>query len=107
MNSLLPNLLNSVAVVLDIVFTVYMYIIFARVILSWVSPDPYNPIVQFIYKATEPVLEPIRKKLPNMGGIDLSPIILIVAIYFLDSFIVATLKDFAFELRPKWYEKLN
>jgi YggT family protein len=70
-------------------------------VISWVSPDPYNPIVQFLYRATEPVLEPIRRKLPGGGfGIDISPLIVILAIYFLRIFLIGSLQDIASELRP-------
>ena len=76
-----------------------MWIIIARAILSWVNPDPYNPIVQFLYKATEPLLHKIRRILPNMGGIDISPIIVLVAIMFLQKFLIGTLHDLAMKLR--------
>ena len=63
----------------------------ARVILSWVSPDPRNPIVQFIYSATEPMLSRIRNKLPPMGMFDLSPIVWFLLLYFLDAFVASSL----------------
>lgn len=78
---------------------IYMYIIFARAILSWVNPDPYNPIVQFLYRATEPVLYPIRRMMPFGMGIDVSPLVVILVIYFLRSFLVTTLFDLAVRLR--------
>ena len=69
--------LQAVATVLNMVLVIYMWIIIARAVLSWVSPDPYNPIVQFLYKATEPILYPIRRILPLQfkTGLDLSPLI--------------------------------
>jgi YggT family protein len=73
-----------------------MWIVIARAILSWVSPDPYNPIVRFIHKITEPVLHQIRKRLPlNFGGIDFSPILVLLAIIFLRQFVVQSLYDLA------------
>jgi YggT family protein len=78
----LANLLTAIAAVLSLVLTLYMYLIIARALVSWVSPDPYNPIVRFLYNATEPVLYRVRKALPVfVGGIDFSPIVVILAIY--------------------------
>jgi YggT family protein len=86
---ILANFLVAVAKVLQIVLTLYMYVIIAQAILSWVSPDPYNPIVRFIRNITEPVLYRIRSWLPVMvGGIDFSPIVVILGIVFLQSFVV-------------------
>jgi len=83
---------RGVAKVLDVVLYMYMVIIFARAILSWVSPDPYNPIVRFLYSLTEPVLYRVRRALPMPGlGIDLSPIIILLAIFFLQEFLVNSL----------------
>jgi len=90
------NFFHAIAVVLDLALTLYLWLIVARAVLSWVSPDPYNPIVRFIHNVTEPVLYQIRKRVPvNFGGIDLSPIIVILAIYFLQIFVVGSLKGFA------------
>lgn len=95
----LANLLYAVANVLDIALNIYLWIIIARAILTWVNPDPYNPIVQFLYRATEPVLYPIRRMFPYGIGIDFSPLIVIMAIYFLRSFLIRTLFDVAARLR--------
>ena len=84
--------LQAVARVIDIVLVLFMWIIIARAVLSWVNPDPFNPIVRFIHNVTEPVLYPIRTRLPvNFGGIDVSPIIVILAIVFLRTFLVSSL----------------
>ena len=89
---IIGNLLKAIAVVLQYVLHFYMWIIIARAVLSWVNPDPYNPIVRFIHNVTEPVLYRIRTKLPlNFGGIDFSPIIVILGIIFLQNFIVSSL----------------
>lgn len=93
--SILGNLLNAVAIVLNMGLTFYMWIIIARAVLSWVNPDPYNPIVRFIYNITEPVLKAVRSKIPRIEGIDISPIIVIFAIYFLQAFVVKSLFDVA------------
>ena len=85
-------LLMAVAKVLNLVLVIFMWIIIARAVLSWVSPDPYNPIVRFIHNVTEPVLYRIRMFIPiSFGGIDFSPIIVILGIIFLREFVVNTL----------------
>jgi len=90
------NLLIAVATVLDYVLVFFMFITIARAVLSWVSPDPYNPIVRFIHNVTEPVLYQIRKRLPMMyGGIDFSPIVVILIIIFLRIFVVDSLEGLA------------
>ena len=97
---LLGNLFGAIAMILHYALWFYMWIVIARAVISWVSPDPYNPIVQFLYRATEPVLEPIRRRLPGGGfGIDFSPLIVILAIYFLDEFLVTSLQQIAIQLR--------
>jgi len=93
------NFIEAIAEVLSWALYAYMWIIIARAILSWVNPDPYNPIVQFLYKATEPLLYRIRRMLPQMGGIDISPIIVLVAIMFLRKFLIGTLFELAMRLR--------
>jgi YggT family protein len=88
--------LMAVANVLNFVLLFIMWIVIARAILSWVNPDPYNPIVRFIHNVTEPVLYQVRKKIPiNLGGIDFSPIIVILVIYFLRDFVVNSLDRFS------------
>lgn len=93
---ILANFFNAVAIVLYHALNIYFWIVIAGAVLSWVSPDPYNPIVRFINSATEPVFYQIRKRLPvNLGGIDISPIIVILAIYFLQAFLVKSLQGLA------------
>jgi YggT family protein len=88
----LGNFLKAVAIVLNYALTFYMWIVIARAVLSWVNPDPYNPIVRFIHNVTEPVLYRIRAKIPvNFGGIDFSPIVVILAVVFLQNFLVSSL----------------
>ena len=90
------NFLTAIAKVMDVVLVMFMWIVIARAILSWVNPDPYNPIVRFIHNITEPVLHQIRKRLPlNFGGIDFSPIIVLLAVIFLQQFVVQSLYDLA------------
>ena len=90
------NFLEAAAIVIGWVLQIYMWIIIARAILSWVSPDPYNPIVRFIHNITEPVLYQIRRRLPvSFGGIDLSPVIVLLIIMFLQNFVVRSLLHFS------------
>jgi YggT family protein len=97
---LVANLLIAVAQVLDYILWAYMWIVIARVIISWVNADPSNPLVRFIYGATEPVLERVRRALPvYAGGLDLSPIVVWIAILFLQHFLVRSLFDLAYALR--------
>ncbi|MFQ5839904.1 MAG: YggT family protein [Candidatus Methylomirabilales bacterium] len=93
------NFLAAVASVLNLLLTLYMYIIIIRALISWVNPDPYNPIVQFLYRATEPVLAPIRRMLPFAWGIDFSPLVVLFGIIFLQQFLVDTLRQMAWRLR--------
>ena len=90
------NFMMAIAQMIDFVLTAYMWIIIGRAVISWVNADPHNPIVNFLYEATEPVLSRIRRFLPvSFGGIDFSPMILIIVIMFLQSFVVQTLKQVA------------
>ena len=96
---IISNLFMAVAQILHIALNLYMWIVIARAILSWVSPDPYNPIVRFLYNVTEPVLYAIRRRVPMIfGGIDFTPLIVILAIYFLDSFLVSSLAGIAIRM---------
>lgn len=91
---ILSNFLIAFARIIDVILTMMYWMILIRVLLSWVNPDPYNFIVQLLYKITEPVLRPLRNILPMMP-IDISPIIAFLAIIFIRSFIVKTLFDLA------------
>lgn len=73
---------NSLHQVVSLVFQVYIFIVVARALVSWVGPDPYNPIVRFLYQATDPVLDRLRRLLPlQFGGVDLTPVALLLALY--------------------------
>lgn len=90
---IIGNFLNALAGLINIVFSVYIWVILGRVIISWVNADPYNPIVRFLYEITEPPLRFIRRYLPIMGGFDFAPLVLILGIIFLQSFLVPTLQQ--------------
>lgn len=89
------NTLLGIATVLDYLLSFYSWIIIARALISWVNPDPWNPIVQFLTRATEPILAPIRRRLGWGMGIDLSPLVVIAAIWFLQIAVVQSIKDVA------------
>lgn len=92
------NILEGVAFVADIALTLYMWVIIARALISWVNPDPWNPIVQFLDRATEPVLAPIRRHLGWRMGIDVSPLIAILIILFLQYAVVQSLRELAYRM---------
>lgn len=96
----IANFIDALASVIDLVLWAYVWVLVARALVSWVNPDPYNPIVQALYKLTEPVLSPVRRVLGSYSlGIDFSPMIVILVIYFLQKFLVRTLYDIAIQLR--------
>lgn len=98
------NLFTALASVLHMLLQAYIWVVIIRALISWVNPDPGNPIVQMLNRLTDPLLEPIRRKMFRlMGyggmGLDLSPLILIAAVYFLDFFLVGTLTDIGMRMR--------
>ena len=88
---MIGNFIIAIATVINLVLQFYIFVVLGRVIISWVNADPYNPIVRFLKKATDPVLNRVQRYLPPMGGIDLSPMALLLVIYFLQIFLVQTL----------------
>ncbi len=98
------NFLTALASVLHMLLQAYIWVVIVRALISWVNPDPWNPIVQMLNRLTDPLLEPIRRRMFRMMGyggmgIDISPLILIAGIYFLDFFLVETLNDIGRRLR--------
>jgi YggT family protein len=86
------NFFTALAYVIHYALEIYIYIVIARALISWVNPDPWNPIVQFLDKVTEPALAPIRRMIGGrLGGIDISPVVLILVLIFLQRFIVPSL----------------
>lgn len=94
----LANLITAIAHILNIILKALYWAILIRALLSWVNPDPNNPIVQFLYRITEPILAPIRSKMPMMS-IDLSPIIAFLGIVFIQKFLIVTLFQVAYSLQ--------
>ena len=96
----LGNFLGAIAEVLNIVLTIYMWIVIISALISWVNPDPYNPIVRFLFSVTEPVFATVRRLLPfPYMGIDFSPLIVLLIIIFMQQFLVRTLHQVAMNLQ--------
>lgn len=98
---LLANFLNALALVINLFLQIYFWILLARVIISWINADPYNPIVRFIASATDPLLYYLRRKFPflTQGGIDFAPMAVLALIYFLQYFLVQSISDYAMQLK--------
>lgn len=93
------NLINALASVLDIALEIYKWIVIIAAVISWVNPDPFNPVVRFLRSVTEPVFRPIRRVIGGrLGPIDISPIVVILAIVFLQNFLVPTLRGIAMRM---------
>jgi len=95
MASFLSRLLIALSAILDQALYLYMWVIIIGALITWVQPSPYNPIVVFLERITEPVLRPIRRLLPPTMGLDISPIIAIFAVMFLRMVIPPTIRDLA------------
>ena len=89
------HFLKAVAEVLHVVLQFFTYLMIARAVLSWVNPDPNNGIVRFINSSTDPLLNKVRGKIPPIGMFDVSVIVILLALMFLDSFLVDTLLDYS------------
>jgi YggT family protein len=94
------NLVLTIADILNLVLTIYMWIIVAAALISWVSPDPYNPIVRFLYRVTNPVLRPIRRLIGSrFGPVDISPLIVVLIIYLIQKFLITSLIEVAYKIK--------
>ncbi len=94
------NLLLALAKIADILLTFYMWIVIISALISWVNPDPYNPIVRFLHAVTDPVLRPIRRVIGyRLGAIDISPMVVILAILFVKYFLIQSLIELAYKLK--------
>jgi YggT family protein len=97
---IVANLLLALAQVFNFVLWAYIWILLGRVIVSWVNADHHNLIVRFLYAATEPILERVRPRLPVVAsGFDLSPIVVWLAVIFLQQFLVRSFYDLAYALK--------
>ncbi|MDQ6986665.1 MAG: YggT family protein [Mariprofundaceae bacterium] len=95
---LIGYFLQALAGLLHVLLSAVIIIVIARAVLSWVSPDPYNPIVRIIIQLSEPLLYPLRRRIPAFGGMDISPMLVILGAYFLDDFLVPSLQRVALNL---------
>ncbi|PLX97900.1 MAG: YggT family protein [Desulfuromonas sp.] len=86
-------LIIAIARIIDLAFNIYIFIVIARALISWVNPDPYNPIVRFLHNATDPVLYRLRQTLPFLraGAFDFSPIVLLILLSVLQQVITTFL----------------
>jgi len=99
-NFVLSNFTEAVARILDTLLTLYFWILLAAAVLSWVNPDPNNPIVRFLRAVTDPVLYRVRRALPFVyaGGIDFSPLVVMLAIQFVKIVVVKSLYQLAMQI---------
>lgn len=96
----LGNLILAIANILDIVLSLYMWVVIIAALISWVNPDPYNPIVRFLYSVTEPVFRPIRRLIGfRLGPIDISPLVVILAIMFIQRFLIHSLIELGYKIK--------
>jgi YggT family protein len=104
----LGNIVQGIAGICDTLLTIYFYIVIISALISWVRPDPYNAIVRFLRNVTEPIYVYIRRYIPfvYVGGFDLSPIVLIVAIQFLRWAVVKNLYHLAGQMGHAVYPYL-
>lgn len=93
------NLIGTLAWLVNTALTIYFWMILIRVLISWVSPDPFNPVVQFLRRVTDPVLEPFRRVIPPLGFVDISPVVALLVLQALQHFLVRTLYDLSLRLR--------
>ncbi len=96
---ILGNLLIALAKITDVVLMALGWCILLRALISWVNPDPFNPIVQFLNRVTEPILYRIRRIVPSISGIDISPVIAFLLIISLQLFLVKTFYDIGYRLQ--------
>ena len=98
---ILGNFLQAVALILDRLLQIYSFVVFIAVLISWVNPDPYNPIIRFLRASTEPVFAWVRRRLPftMVGMMDLSPIVVFFSIWFMRLFLINSLVDIAARIR--------
>lgn len=94
---ILRELFLAIAGLVDLAFTIYIFIIIGRAVISWVNPDPYSPIVRFLHAATDPVLDRIQRYVPlQFGGIDFTPMALLIALSFCQRIVGAVLTSIAY-----------
>jgi YggT family protein len=97
---ILANVLGGIGTVLDMLLGMVIFLVIARAVISWVNPDPFNPVVRFLNSSTDPLLKPLRRYIPLIGGaIDITPIVLLLVLYFLKAAVVNTLHDYSYKMK--------
>ena len=91
----ISELIRSIALLVSFIFNILYFVLVLRIILSWVSPDPYNEIVLIIHRVSDPILAPFRRLPLQLGGMDFSPIVAFLILSVLKSFLVSTLYQIA------------
>ncbi len=93
----LANVLGTIAALLHTIINIYTFVIIIASLLSWVNPDPYNPIVRVLRSLTDPVFDFVRRHVPfsRAGAIDLAPLIVLLFLFLFDGAVVQSLADFA------------
>ncbi len=97
---LFGNLLLAVAEIVNALLNVYYWVVIIAALITWVNPDPYNPVVRFLRTVTEPVLRPIRRLIGHrLGPVDISPLVVIFAIIFIQKFLIRSLIEIAYKIK--------
>ncbi|HEY4492168.1 MAG TPA: YggT family protein [Acidobacteriota bacterium] len=102
---ILLRVISAFVFILDSLITFFLVVVFARVVLSWIR-IPYNPIVQLIYQVTEPVLRPIRRRMPLTWGIDFSPMIILLALWVIRIVVVGGISDYVAIYRDQYIRSI-
>ncbi len=100
---ILANFLSALAQILDMILNLLIIIILIRALISWVNPDPYNPLVQILYRSTEPLLRPLRRLVPprRLGGLDLSPMVATLLLIFIKILLIQSIFDYVAMLKGR------
>ncbi len=97
---IIANLILAIANILDIVLSIYMWVVIIAALITWVNPDPYNPIVRFLHTVTEPVFGLIRRLIGfRLGPIDISPMVVILGIIFVRKFLIGSLIEIGYKMK--------
>lgn len=96
----MTHFIISIIDILDMVIRAYIFVIIAAALISWVRPDPFNPIVQLLYRLSAPAYNLIRKlRIPTIfGGIDIAPIIILLGLEFISRFVLGYIRAFAYQI---------
>jgi YggT family protein len=94
------NLLIAIAEIINMLLNFYYWVVIIAALISWVNPDPYNPVVRVLRAVTEPVFRPIRRLIGyRLGPVDISPIVVILAIFFVQKFLIRTILEVGYKIK--------